>query len=83
MTQRLTLTDEQRKQIEEVVGHDLTEKKVLSGSPAVTLTLTDEQQKVVLAETGKNVKTLELKEQDLKTLSIAAAYENGVAANIV
>ena len=82
MAQRLMLTSEQRNQIEKVVGHKLTEKKALTGSPRVTLTLSDEQQRIVKAETGKDMKTIELKEQDLKMLSGGSVYEAGLVANV-
>ncbi|YCI07135.1 hypothetical protein M1D34_31250 (plasmid) [Ensifer sp. D2-11] len=82
MAQRLTLTSDQRRKIEEAVGHKLTEKVALTGSPRVTLILSDEQRRIVKAETGKDLESIELKEEDLKTLSNGAAYENGLVPGI-
>lgn len=79
MVTRVNLTDEQRTAIEQATGLKVEHFEV---KPKVKLELTAAQKELVRSQTGEDVSSLELTEFDIKKLSKAVPYENGLTVGI-
>lgn len=79
MVTKVTLTATQKAEIELLTGHKVDHLEV---KPKVTLTLTDDQQKLLKDTLGQQLVALELNEFDLKNLSAAMPYEAGLTVGL-